>query len=40
MYHGDRGAGARPNCRARKAMSTSDANSGSKITTARTLRET
>jgi hypothetical protein len=35
MYQGERGTGARPNGRARKAMSTSDANSGSKVTTVR-----
>jgi len=35
MYQGERGTGARPNCRARNAMSTSDANSGSKVTTVR-----
>jgi len=35
MYHGDRGAGAKPNFRTREAMSTSDVRSGSEITTAR-----
>jgi hypothetical protein len=35
MYQGERGLAARPNGRARKAISASDTNSGSKITTAR-----
>ena len=34
-HHGDRGDGDKPNFRARKAMSTSDENSGRKVTTAR-----
>src|ERR1700744_2591011 len=34
-YHVDRGAGARPNCRARDATSTSDTDLGSRTTTAR-----
>ena len=32
-YHAERGAGARPNCRAREAISTPDADFGSKRTT-------
>src|ERR1700746_2566311 len=35
MYQGERGLGARPDGRAIKAISESDINSGSKITTAR-----
>jgi hypothetical protein len=35
MYHADIGRGARPNSSAREATSTSDADLGSKITTAR-----
>jgi len=35
MYQGERGAGARPNCSAREAMSTSDEVPGSKVTTAK-----